>query len=182
MPPTHRAFVALGMIGPPLLSLFLAAPAPAQECCPTVLTLDHLAQLSWPELECLYRQADAGRLPCGYYQGRAVYCKGKLGSRMRTGVTRMLWKGKHFSCGAIVNQWAAGRWLDGAVYRDASWMDGNPSIMLDYRCTSFVWRNVRDEIREVAPGLYLGIMFEEKHGRRTIKAFFVLEARCPVRS
>ena len=40
-----------------------------------------------------------------------------------------------------------------------SWRDGAPCIVLDSSATSFAYRNVRDEVREVAPGLYLGLMY-----------------------
>ena len=34
--------------------------------------------------------------------------------------------------------------------------------MLDYSKTSFVARKVRDEIREVSPGVFLGLVFWER--------------------
>jgi hypothetical protein len=42
------------------------------------------------------------------------------------------------------------------VYKAASRFDGNACIVLDYSDTSIVAHWVRDEIREVAPGVYLG--------------------------
>jgi len=35
-------------------------------------------------------------------------------------------------------------------------MDGKETIIIDYSQTSFVAKKIRDEIREVAPGIYLG--------------------------
>jgi hypothetical protein len=46
-----------------------------------------------------------------------------------------------------------------AVYRDASWGDGREVIVLDYSVSSFPFRPIRDEMREVAPGLYLGVVY-----------------------
>jgi len=40
-----------------------------------------------------------------------------------------------------------------------SWYDGKPCIVLDYSKTSIVAHLVRDEIREIAPGVYLGLVF-----------------------
>jgi hypothetical protein len=40
-----------------------------------------------------------------------------------------------------------------------SWLDNQPAIILDYSKTSLVARSVRDEIREVGPGTYLGIVY-----------------------
>jgi hypothetical protein len=42
------------------------------------------------------------------------------------------------------------------VYKDESWMDGRETIVIDYSKTSFVANKIRDEIREVEPGIYLG--------------------------
>jgi hypothetical protein len=45
------------------------------------------------------------------------------------------------------------------VYQGESWLDGQPCVVLDYSETSFVAGWIRDEIREVAPGLYLGLVW-----------------------
>ena len=45
------------------------------------------------------------------------------------------------------------------VYEDASWYDGKDCVVLDYSSTSFVARRIRDEIREVGPGVFLGMVF-----------------------
>jgi hypothetical protein len=45
------------------------------------------------------------------------------------------------------------------VYRAPSWFDGQEAIILDYSKTSFVAQRIRDEIREVAPRLYLGQVY-----------------------
>jgi hypothetical protein len=45
------------------------------------------------------------------------------------------------------------------VYKEKSWLDGKECIVLDYSKTSLVAKCIRDEIREVAPGLYLGQVF-----------------------
>ena len=42
------------------------------------------------------------------------------------------------------------------VYKGASWMDGKETIIIDYSSTSFLAKKIRDEIREVEPGVYLG--------------------------
>ena len=55
-----------------------------------------------------------------------------------------------------------------AVYKQDSWYDGKPCIVLDYSKTSLVAHMVRDEIREVAPGVYLGLVF---WGRRHVLDF-----------
>ena len=48
------------------------------------------------------------------------------------------------------------------VYKEGSWLDGKEAIILDYSKTSLVAQWIRDEIREVAPRLYLGLVFWER--------------------
>lgn len=45
------------------------------------------------------------------------------------------------------------------VYPDTSWLDERECTLLDYSKTSLVAKPIRDEIRLVAPGLYLGIVY-----------------------
>ena len=54
------------------------------------------------------------------------------------------------------------------VYEDASWYDGKNCVVLDYSSTSWVARRIRDEIREVGPGVFLGMVFV---GRRHVLDF-----------
>jgi hypothetical protein len=79
----------------------------------------------------------------------------------------------------LVNQWCGFQAVHARVCYGLSWLDGRPSIIMDYEGISpLVWAHVRDEIREVAPGLYLGIMFRRTSCESEMKLFFVLEA-CP---
>ena len=48
------------------------------------------------------------------------------------------------------------------VYKQASWFDGQECIVLDYSETSTVAKWVRDEIRQIEPNLYLGIVYYER--------------------
>ena len=48
------------------------------------------------------------------------------------------------------------------VYKEPSWFDGKETIVLDYSDTSLVAHWIRDEIREVSPRLYLGLVFWER--------------------
>jgi hypothetical protein len=50
---------------------------------------------------------------------------------------------------------------------------------MDYSGTSRVWRDVRDEVREVSPGLYLGRMYRRTDCGPRFEMFFALEATCP---
>jgi hypothetical protein len=147
----------------------------------TPRSLEHLARLSWPELEQLYRQAEARPIPAGYARGRAIYCSGRPLSGPRSALTGLLWHGKVFdaaSC-SLVNQWLGFRAVKARLYFGPSWLDGQPALVMDYRGTSRVWADVRDEVREVAPGLFLGAMFRCKSAGPKFQMFFALEAAPP---
>jgi hypothetical protein len=144
------------------------------------LSFDQLTHLSWPELDQLYRQAEAGPAPTGYARGRAVYCPDRRLSGLRSALTRAMWHGKLFDCAgeSLVNQWCGFRAIRAEVYCGPSWLDGRPALIMDYGRTSKVWADVRDEVREVAPGLYLGLMYKRKPCGPAFQTYFVLEA-CP---
>jgi hypothetical protein len=143
-------------------------------------SLEQLARMSWPELEALYRASPPGEIPRGYLRGLAIYdpC-GRLAG-VRSGVSKTLWRGKVFdACGAsLVNQWCGVQAVRAAVSYGPSCLDGGPSIVMDYRGMSHVWSDVRDELREVAPGLYLGRMVRCTDCGPRFKMFFALEI-CP---
>jgi hypothetical protein len=156
-------------------------PAPAAApCAAPSLSIEQLACMSWCELEQLYREASIGSVPCGFVHGRAIYCPGKKGSGFRNNATQCIWRGKIFDpcCASMINQWRGLRAIRARVYEGESWLDGKPSIILDYQGTSLVWRNVRDEIREVCPGVWLGVMYHRDCPCPKFGTFFALEAPC----
>ena len=157
----------------------LAGAAPAQEHAAAPLCLDQLAHMSWDELEQLYRQAEPGRIKEGYARGQAIYCPDERFAGTRSKITHLLWHGKHFNAceSMLINQWCGVKAIKAQVSYGPSWLDGKPSIIMDYRETSHVWRDVRDEIREVAPGVFLGIMFQERCTGPKLKMYFALETK-----
>jgi hypothetical protein len=48
------------------------------------------------------------------------------------------------------------------VYVAPSWLDQKDCIVLDYSKTSLVAHWIRDEIRLIAPGVYLGVVYWSK--------------------
>jgi hypothetical protein len=140
---------------------------------------EELVQRSWCELEQIYRQAKPGCAPLGFLRGQVVYCPDEPLAHARGRMTTLLWHGKHFGCdGTLVNQWSGARAIRARVDYGPSWLDGQPSIILDYSGTSHIWHDVRDEMREIAPGLYLGAMYRGQCPCAKLKLFFVLQAPC----
>jgi hypothetical protein len=144
------------------------------------LSLDQLTHLSWPELERLYREADAGPIPTGYTAGKAIYCPCQPFAGLHSRITGALWHGKVFdnSDCSLVNQWSGFRAIKARVSYGPSCLDDKPSILMDYSETSLIWADVRDEVREVAPGLYLGRMYRRKQCGMQFQFFFALQACC----
>jgi len=51
-------------------------------------------------------------------------------------------------------------------------------LVFDYCGTSKLFGNVRDEAREVAPSVYLGLTYLRQNCGAKLAVFFVLDARC----
>ncbi|WP_260294473.1 hypothetical protein [Sedimenticola hydrogenitrophicus] len=117
------------------------------------------------ELDEIYRNAGAGTIPSGDTRGTAIVT-GSLFSKTLAAIARLFaWQGKIFDLfppdrqnGILVNKITpfSLTFVVAKVYRDASWMDGQETIVIDYSKTSFFAKAIRDEIREVEPGVYLG--------------------------
>jgi hypothetical protein len=151
----------------------LAAPAKPQ------LTLDSILRLPRAELEAMYRRADAGPMPDGESFGKASSFPGMASGELTEAVYGLFWQGKVFKRdeGMLVNK-ILGLFRDvpARIFSGDSWFDGRPSILIDYRETSWLCRPVRDEIREVAPGLYLGLAYVRMPwGKPVTPLMFALE-------
>jgi len=144
------------------------------------LTSESLSRMSRSELEAIYRGAATSSMPSGFVRGRVLHMNGPMANvRERTG--NAAWRGKTFdpAGGAMVNKWLFGfDAVKARVEPGTSWLDGEPSLIADYRgVTKVIWRDMRDEIREVAPGLWLGIAFHGDHRRPGYAALFALESK-----
>jgi hypothetical protein len=141
----------------------------------TIRTLDDLVTLSAPQLDQLYRQAEPGPVPPGKVRGRALYPDARF-PRARSNAARLAWQGKVFDpeTSTATNKFFGVRAIKGNVYAGPSWLDSRPSMILDYEGTSRIYGAYRDEIRQVAPGLYLGLMYD-RNGP-VLKMYFAFEA------
>jgi hypothetical protein len=127
--------------------------------------------LSREELDDIYRAAEPGSVPNGDTQGTAIVY-GSVFARYYAFLAGIFaWQGKVFDLfppdyqrGILVNKvLPAGMGLIVAkVYRENSWLDGKETIVIDYSKTSLLARSIRDEIREVEPGVYLGKVWLKK--------------------
>ena len=159
----------------------LAAAAETMPCgtpCGCPVSLADLEAMDWCALSRLYRQSPVGDLPEGFARGIVIYPPSTRMPRLRTRLAHTLWKGKVFhpdQC-EMINQWSGFRAVTADLRYGTSKIDGRRSIVTDYRGSSpIVWRNVRDELREVGPGLYLGLMVICKGDRHDVRSMFALQ-------
>jgi hypothetical protein len=115
-------------------------------------------------LDELFRSSPAGDRPEGDLLGSAIVFPGsKLAVILARIAYRVAWQGKVADADRqqLVNKISPLRLraIRAKVYPGASWVDGEPCIVIDYSDTSFVARMVRDEIRLVDVGFYLGVVW-----------------------
>ncbi|MFI8193249.1 hypothetical protein ACIF8T_31490 [Streptomyces sp. NPDC085946] len=125
--------------------------------------VDELLTLSRPELDRLFRAGRPGETPRGEARGTVLAARGAKVSRSVAALARLAWQGKVFDPdGAGLRNRVTPFGIPAIrarVYRDESLLDGGDCIVLDYSRTSLVAHRVRDEIRQVGPHLYLGIVY-----------------------
>lgn len=122
------------------------------------MTLDELAGLSKARLEQLYREASGIEIPDGDSVGRAIVLPGTTLGKVISAIDNRVWKGKIFdrAAGRLVNKILGLRFVPAEVFIGLSWSDEKKSVIIDYRRTSWLAFFIRDEVRSLEDGLYLG--------------------------
>jgi hypothetical protein len=136
------------------------APPVAPPVVPMGYSGQQLLRMSECELVQVYKAGVPGMPPCGYTPGTIIF---QPGSPLTVPTSQVLgataWQGKYLpGDGTMVNKMFGLPSIKAEVTSGESFIDGRPSVVFDYQNTSFVWRNYRDEVREVSPGVYLGVM------------------------
>ena len=144
---------------------------------PRPQTMGELVRMPASDLTALYLASPPAAAPSGFAPGRAIKNPGSRRTAANARATRLVWQGKVFrDDGTMVNRlFGVGRAIPAEVYTGESLLDGRPALILDYS-KSRLWPDVRDEVREVSPGLYLGIMYRGREAMEQ-KMFFTLDAR-----
>ena len=124
----------------------------------------HLLQMSSAELDQLFSSSASGDIPDGPAKGTAIIAPGTVfNADIADFINVFVWQGKTFNAkkGLLTNQ-ILPFGLDAiiaTVYKGPSWLDNNECIVLDYSQTSLIAQWVRDEIRWIDTGLYLGRVY-----------------------
>lgn len=130
-------------------------------------TSAQLLSLSQKELDDLFSNSPAGEIPNGEAHGTAIIAPGtKYNQEIASLVNIFAWEGKTFDAahGTLTNRISAFgvNAIVAQVYKEASWFDNKECVVLDYSKTSLLAKHIRDEIREVSPGVYLGLVYWDK--------------------
>lgn len=118
----------------------------------SVLTAAGLMKMSQVELDDMFKASPAGPIPDGEAKGTAIIAPGTVYSpEIAELVGLFAWRGKTFDGkhGVLSNRILPFglNAIIAEVYKDASWLDGQECIVLDYSKTSLVAHWIRDEIR-----------------------------------
>jgi hypothetical protein len=123
-----------------------------------------LSGLSGRELDDLFRRSPVGSVPDGVSDGFMLLLPGTPAGVPIGRLLRLLaWQGKIFDArsGTMLNRvlpfgLSA---VKARFHPGVSRLDGKPCFVLDYSGSSRIAHGVRDEIREVAPGVRLGLVY-----------------------
>lgn len=145
------------------------------------LNVEALKKMSQNELDGLYENAEAGRMPNGDSSGATIVFPGTpIYEKVQT--STMVWGGKVFDCpdpagtGTLMNKVNGQLAFKAEVYYGTSLHDGKHCIIIDYtKAPEFTMFKVRDEIRKVAEGIYLGRMYRQNEAG---KYEFMLNFTC----
>jgi hypothetical protein len=169
---------ALAILFPVICPVFACGQTPVDY--PIQLTsLDSLAKMRESQLAYFYENSPVGEVPQGYVPGLAIFNPGSRTALFTGKVIRATaWQGKYFDePGKMTNRVFGRRMIQADIVAGPSWLDGKPSIILDYAEASNIAKSYRDEIREISPGIYLGIMFRRTATGCERVSWFGLDAR-----
>ena len=128
------------------------------------VTVAEMLKMSQAQLDDLFTQSPAGEIPNGEAKGTAIVAPGTTYTQdIANFVNHFAWQGKVFdpAKGVLRNKILPFglNAIIAKVYKGPSWLDNKDCIVLDYSETSLLAHWIRDEIREVAPLVYLGKVY-----------------------
>ena len=123
-----------------------------------------LLAMTQTQLDDLFKASPPGDIPNGEAKGTAIVAPGtKYSESIAQMISHFGWQGKVFDAqkGLLKNRILAFgiEAIVAKVYKGASWLDGKECIVLDYSDTSLLAHWIRDEIRLIGPGFYLGKVY-----------------------
>jgi Animal haem peroxidase len=146
--------------------------------------LYQLQAMTADDLADVYAESPAGVIRDGDSLGKAVLLPGTLLGRFLSMIANLIWKGKVFDNKTgelpcfLLNKILGMNLIRAKINYGPSWFDGKESIIIDYKETSWLAFFIRDEIRQIQPGLFGGYAYVRlPFGGRVNVAFFALDFR-----
>ena len=126
--------------------------------------VSQLLKMSQAELDALFTASPPGEIPNGEANGTAIVAPGTTyTNEIAQFINHFAWQGKVFdaSKGVLKNKILPFglNAIIAKVYKGPSWLDQKECIVLDYSETSLIAQWIRDEIRQIGPGFYLGKVY-----------------------
>ena len=126
-----------------------------------------LLAMTQAQLDELFKASPPGDIPDGSAKGTAIIAPGtRYSEKIAEIINYFGWQGKVFDAqnGVLKNKVSpfGMEAIVARVYKDKSWLDGEDCIVLDYSKTSLLAHWIRDEIRLIGPGFYLGKVYWAK--------------------
>jgi hypothetical protein len=146
------------------LLVLLAAATTASAAGDTICSLDEQ-----------FRTGTATGEPCGKTSGKVLIANGAM-PKVKARIQSLAWKGKTFhGDGTFTNRWLGFEAISATTAQGTSWFDGQPCLVMQYPEKAPIFGGVRDELREVSPGVWLGRSYDGATG--SFKNYFRLEQK-----
>jgi hypothetical protein len=131
-------------------------------------TVAQLLAMTSKELDALFGSSPAGDIPNGEAEGTAIIASDtKFSPEIASLINIFTWKGKTFDAahGTLTNRILAlgVNAIVAQIYKAPSLFDNKECVVLDYSHTSLLAKHIRDEIRLIGPGMYLGLVYWDKN-------------------
>ena len=131
------------------------------------LDAKQLLHMSQQQLDELFSAHDCGPIPDGEAKGTAIIAPGtSMSESIAALINIFAWQGKVFDAkaGLLRNHILplGLKAIIARVFKGPSLLDNKECIILDYSETSLVASHIRDEIRQIEPGFYLGKVYWDK--------------------
>jgi hypothetical protein len=129
--------------------------------------IPQLIKMSQAQLDELFTNSPVGDIPNGEGEGTAIVAPGTTYTKeIADSINHFAWQGKVFDAqkGVLRNKilLLGLNAIIAKVYKGPSWLDNKECIVLDYSETSVIAHWIRDEIRQIGPGMYLGKVYWDK--------------------
>jgi hypothetical protein len=126
-----------------------------------------LLKMSQAQLDEIFTASPPGDIPDGEAKGTAIVAPGTSYTLdIAEFISHFAWQGKVFDAkaGLLKNKLTVLGFnaVIAKIYKAPSWLDDKECIVLDYSETSLIAHWIRDEIRLIAPSLYLGKVYWSK--------------------